>query len=391
MTDLVTSLTRLQRISLAVGIGFLLVSGIGIAFDRHAFFVSYLWSYVFWTGLSLGCLNTAMIHYLTGSHWGQATRRFLEAGFMTLPLMAVGFIPLLFGLHELYPWARPDAVAADKLLQQKSAYENLTGFVLRAALIFTTWLLIATRLRQWSVRRSNAGDPTPLVRMRAWSGPGLVLVPLTVTFASVDWIMSIEPAWFSTIFGVILLAGQVLVAFAFVTVLLVWLRPYPPFQAIVTPKHFHDLGNLLLAFVMFWTYVAFSQFLVIYSGNQPHEIGWYLHRIAGTWKGWLAAIAACHFFAPFFILLFRSVKQNPRHLAVVALTLFLAHGAFVFWAVAPTFYPDGLIIHWTDLAVWPGWGGLWLAVFFSNLKRHPFLATDDPRVSYPIIQIADAK
>jgi hypothetical protein len=395
MNEAAARLARLRKTAFATGIFFAALCGVGIAFEPRELAVSWLFAFIFWIGLSLGCFNAAMMHYLTGGHWGNPTRRFLEAGFMTLPLMAALFVPVLFGLRELYPWARPEDVAADKILQQKAAYENLTGFLLRAICFFAIWIFIALRLRKWSLQQDVSNDLAPTIKMRTLSGPGIVIVPLTVTFALVDWVMSLEAAWFSTIFGVILLAGQLLTALALATLLLAWMRNAEPFVSHFakcdTNPHFHDLGNLLLAFVMFWAYVAFSQFLIIYSGNQPHEIGWYLRRIAGTWKWLLGFVAAFHFFAPFCLLLFRSAKRNVRVLAIIAGMIFLAYILEIFWVVAPRFYPDGIRVHWTDFAAWLGIGGLWLAVFAGNLKRHPLLARNDPHLANATAQTADAR
>jgi hypothetical protein len=390
MNEILFKLNRLQKISFAAGALFLILSAIGVAFEPREFFVSYLWAFIFWIGLTLGCFNAAMIHYLTGGRWGNSTRRFLEAGFMTLPIMAILFIPTLFGLHELYPWARPNEVSSDKILQQKIVYENFSAFLIRAIFFFGIWILVATRLRKWSLQQDLTPDVAPTIKMRTLSGPGIVIVPLTVTFAFVDWIMAIEPAWFSTVFGVILLAGQIVVAIAFAVLLLAWLRPHWLFREVANEKQFHDLGNLLLAFVMFWTYVAFSQFLIIYSGNQPHEIGWYLRRIAGNWKWLVGAIAAFHFLVPFLLLLFRAAKKNIQRLAVIAALVFAAHILEIFWTIAPTFYRDGISIHWTDFAAGLGIGGIWLGVFAGNLKRHPLLARNDPQIENSLAKTANA-
>jgi len=391
MNEIISKLNRLQKVSFAIGVVFLILCCVGAATNPKPFFASYLFAFIFWIGLTLGCFNVAMIHNLTGGHWGNVTRRFLEAGFMTLPLMAIFFIPICFGLHELYPWARPEEVAADKILQQKVHYENFFGFLLRAILCFGIWILIATRLRKWSLQSDNANEVALLIKMRTLSGPGIVIVPLTATFAFVDWIMSIEPAWFSTIFSVIILSCEILIAFAFVIILLAWFQPHAPLREVVTPKHFHDLGNLLLAFVMFWTYVAFSQFLIIYSGNQPHEIGWYLHRIAGDWKWVVAFLGLFHFFVPFGVLLFRAVKNNAQCLAAIAFLIFFVNIVESFWAIAPTFYPTGIQIHWTDFTAWFGIGGIWLAFFAFNLKRHPVLACPAKQIEIVSSGIADAK
>jgi hypothetical protein len=391
MNKILFKIKRAQRISFVVGIICLILCGVGVVFSSHEFFISYLIAFIFWFGLTLGCFLVAMIHYLAGGHWGNVTRRFLEAGFMTLPLMAILFIPILFGLHDLYAWAQAEAVAADKMLQQKAVYENRAGFLIRAIFFFGIWILIATRLRKWSLQQDASGDPAPTIKLRTLSGPGIVIVPLTATFAVVDWVMSIEPAWFSTVFAVILFSGQVLITFAFVILLLAWFQSHPPVREVVTPKHFLDLGNLLLAFVMFWTYVAFSQFLIVYSGNQPHEIGWYLHRIAGNWRWLVCFIGLFHFLIPFFVLLFRAAKKSVRTLATVALLIFLVNALEVFWTIAPTFYPVGIKIHWTDFAAWFGIGGIWLAVFAANLKRHPLLAQNLSPTETVIPETANAK
>jgi hypothetical protein len=384
-------LNRLQRLGLLAGGAGLLLCGLGMSVNPRQFFVSYLCGFTFWLGLSLGCLGVAMIHHLTGGRWGFMTRRFLEAGFMTLPLLAALFVPLLFGLRELYPWARPDAVAASEMLRHKQIYLNVPGFIGRAGFFFAVWIAMAFLLRKWSGQQDASPDPRPTIRMRTLSGPGMVVYPLTATFAFVDWVMSIEPAWHSTMFLVIVLIGQILSAFAWVTLLLAWFREQAPFREAVTPRHFHDLGNLLLAFVVFWTYVSFGQFLIIYSGNLPHEIDWYLHRIGGDWKWVVGGLALFHFLVPFFLLLFRGVKRNVPRLAAIAALIFGVHVAAVYWLIAPTFHPEGIRVHWLDAAAFVGLGGLWLAGFAASLKRRALLAVNDPRIEFPTASLAHAK
>jgi hypothetical protein len=391
MNDLIRSrLARLQRTGLVLGLLGLGACCLGTASNARQFFVSYLAGYTFWLGLSLGCLGVAMIHHLTGGRWGFVTRRFLEAGFMTLPVLALLFIPLLFGLRDLYPWARPDAVMASGTLRQKTIYLNIPWFCARAAVFFAIWLLMAIWLRRWSLQQDASAEPAPTIKLRALGGPGIVIYPLTATFAFVDWVMSSEPQWYSTIFPVIMLIGQILTAFAFVTILLAWFRHQPPFCEVVTRTHFHDLGNLLLAFVIFWTYVSFSQFLIIYSGNLPRDIDWYLIRMAGGWKWVIAPLALFHFFVPFFLLLFRVMKQNVTRLVWIAALIFSVHVVEVFWTIEPTFYRGGAPVHWLDLAALLGLGGVWLAVFSANLKRHGLLPQNDPRIEYAIFQTAHA-
>jgi hypothetical protein len=391
MNEIFSKLKRLQTFGFATGVLFLVLCIVGVIFEPRAFFVSWLFAFLFWFGLSLGCLNVAMIHYLTGGKWGNVTRRFLEAGYMTLPLVAILFVPLLFGLHELYPWAQPARVAADVTLQKKVVYENFTGYLVRGVFFFGVWIFIARRLRQWSLQQDKTLDVTATIKMRTLSGPGVVITPLLGTFAFVDWVMSIEPTWYSTVFCIVLLSGQILIAVAFIIVLLVWSQPHLPFREILVEKHFIDLGSLLLAFVMFWMYVAFSQILIIYSGNEPHEISWYLHRVAGSWKWFVIFLVLFHFFAPFFVLLFRSSKKHIRRLATIAVLVFLAHALEIFWAVAPTFYPTRITVHWTDFVAWLGIGGIWLGVFAFNLKRHPLLAQNNPQAVGAVAQTVNAR
>jgi hypothetical protein len=389
--ELHSRLNQLQNVALAIGMAGIVGAVFGALRAPHSFFVSYLFAWLFWLGLSLGCLGVAMIHYLTGGLWGFATRRFLESGFLNLIPLAILAIPILFGLHDLYPWSRPEIVSADAILQKKHLYLNSTAFVARGIFYFAVWLTMAFCLRRWSVQQDATSAAEPVIRMRILSGPGIVIYPLTATFALVDWIMSMEPKWSSTIFPVIVIIGQILSALAFITLLLAWVGRQSPFREVATPKCFLDLGNLLLAFVMFWTYVSFAQFLIIYSGNLPREIIWYRPRIQNGWQWLVCALGLFHFLAPFFLLLFRTVKTNARRLGVMAALIFGAHALEMFWIVAPTFRRANDYVQWPDVACWLGIGGLWLAGFAWTLKRHPLLPQNDPRLEISLLQPAHAK
>ncbi|MGH8023389.1 MAG: hypothetical protein ACRED1_07395 [Limisphaerales bacterium] len=382
-------LKRLRGAGLLFGILGLVFCCVGYVFDRRPFYVSYLFAFTFWISLSLGCFYLGMIHYLTGGKWGFPARRIVEAGYMTLPLMMVLVVPIFFGLRELYPWARPSLLLTDKILRHRAAYENPTLFIARSAVFLGFWVLVSWLLRRWSLQQDSRGHPAPTIKMRKLSGPCVMAVPLSASFAFVDWAMTVEPDWYSTIFPVIQLAGQLLMATAFVIVLLAWFRNDAPFCEFGM-KPFHDLGSLLLAFVLFWSYVAFSQILLIYSANLPHEISWYLHRIANDWVWLLGLIALFHFFLPFIVLLFRGVKLRIPILAVVALFVFAIHSVETFWVVAPAFY-SSFEVHWTDFAAWFGVGGFWVALFAGNLSRHPLLALNDPRAQVLVPEAAHAK
>lgn len=379
---LLAKTNRVQRLALLAGIVFLAGCIAGAFFDARQFFISYLFAYLFWLGLSLGCLCVAMIHHLTGGRWGDVTRRFLEAGYMTLPWMAVLFLPILAGLRHLYSWARPGEVPHIEVLRHREHYLNTPAFIIRAMFYFAVWVLIAALLRKWSKQQDLTADLEPTRKARALSGPGVVIYPVLMTFASVDWLMSLEPDWYSTMFPVIICGGHVLTAFAFAIILLAWFQDSPPFVTLVGPGQFHQLGNLLLTFVMFWTYVSFGQLLIIWSGNLPHEIVYYLHRIAGGWQFVAEFLGLFNFFLPFFLLLFRAAKKNPRPLRALAWLVLVCQLVNWWWLVEPSFYPRGIHIHWMDFAAPIGLGGLWIAACAASLKRAGLLTKNDPRISY---------
>jgi len=323
-----------------------------------------------------------MIHTLTGGRWGYPTRRFLEAGFMVLPLMLVLFIPICFGLQELYPWARPAEVAAEKVLRQRHAYENPAAYIVRAVFFLGVWILISQLLRKWSLQQDATTDAAPTRKARTLSGPGIVIYCLFGTFAFVDWIMSLETHWYSTMFAVIVIIGQILVTYAFSVVLLTLFQKYEPLTHVVSKNQYHQLGNLLLAFVMFWTYVEFGQLLIVYSGDIPQELKWYLHRIAGNWKLVIGVLALFHFFVPFYLLLFRSIKRHIVPLTILAGILFVLHIVETYWLVMPALHQDHVSISWMDFTAPLGVGGVWLAFFCSRLKSAPLILLKDPGLQF---------
>ena len=373
-------LDRLQRRSLIVGaVGLALCIG-GAAFNLRQFFQSYLQAYLFWIGISLGCFAIVMLHHLVGGRWGFPIRRLLEAGTRTLPLMAVLFVPILMGLRDLYLWARPQEVAADDLLQHKSPYLNVSAFIVRAAVYFATWIAVAHFLNKWSLEQDRTGDRSLTDRLRHLSGPGLVLYGLTVTFSAIDWVMSLEPRWFSTIYGMVFMAGHGLEAVAIAILGAALLARRGPLADVTSPGHFRDLGNLTLTFLMLWAYMAFAQFLIIWAENLTDEIPWYLHRSAGGW-GWVAfALFAFQFAMPFLLLLSRDTKQSAAALAGVALVILIMRMVDLFWLVAPAFHPAEFRVHWMDVVAPIGLGGLWLSVFVWHLKARPLVPLHDPRM-----------
>jgi hypothetical protein len=375
------SIGGLERRALILGL-FASALGVAAAFAApEAFFRSYLVAYLFWLGISLGCLALVMIQHLSGGAWALVIRRLLESGAGNLPLMALLFVPLIPGMGHLYEWTHPEVVQADALLLHKAAYLNTPFFLVRAAVYFAIWAGLAMALRRWSRREDDAADPAATRRMQLLSGPGLVLFVLTGTFAATDWVMSLEPHWFSTIFGALVMVGQVLGALAFCIAAVAFLARSEPLSRVVSKRHLHDLGKLLLAFVMVWAYFAFSQFLIIWAGNLPEETPWYLKRFEGGWKWAALGLALGQFVLPFVLLLSSDLKRDARRLAPVALLVVALRLVDLTWMIVPAFHGGstaavlGLVVL-ASCAV----GGIWLFAFFRDLRRRPLLPLGDPHL-----------
>lgn len=369
---------RLRNAGLAVGAVAAVLCGIGLTLDGGQLAHSWLLACTLWTGVSLGSLALLMIHHLTGGTWGIPARRIFEAAAGVLPLMAIFFLPLWSDLGVLYPWARPEA-AHEPLLVHKAAYLNDGFFLLRFAVYFVLWTGLWFLLRRLSLRQDReGGDPKLLRRMATIAAPGLVLWAFSTTFAFLDWLMSLEPLWFSTIYGVYFFGGTGLSALAVLILVSAWLQRGAPMSWALEKGHFHDWGKLLFAFVLLWSYFAVSQYLIIWSGNLPEEIEWYLHRTTHGW-GWVAsALVLFHFALPFALLLSRDLKKRPGRLAAVAAFLLLMRWVDHLWQIAPARHPEALTVHWLDLAAPLAVGGLWLAAFAWLLGRHPVLPPNDP-------------
>ena len=380
----------MQKRSLAVGLIAAVLCAGGALIFPPVFFRAYLSAYIFWIGIPVGALALLMLHHLVGGRWGFMIQRVLEAAIQTLPLMALLFIPLLFGLADLYPWAQTEVVAADPLLQQKAAYLNIPFFIARAVAYFAVWIVLGRLLVTWSLQQDRTADGALTLRLQRLSGPGLVLYGLTVTFAAIDWMMSLEPKWYSTIFGMIFMVSFGLAALALAILATRFLESQKPLAQVISPDRWHDLGNLLLALVMFWAYLQFSQFLLIWSENLAEEIPWYLHRIGGGWE-WVALALILFLFAlPFILLLSRTTKRSARMLSQVAAAILFMHWLDILWIVAPSFYPALFHLHWLDIVAPVGIGGLWLAAFIGYLKARSLLPLHDPRFTELLEQPQEA-
>jgi hypothetical protein len=386
------ALNRLHQLALWVGAAAVLAGIAGTLIDRSAgdtlvlglsprFYQGWLIGFLFCLGLAVGSLALVMFQHLSGGQWGLVGRRIFEAAAGTMWLVALFFLPVLLGMPALFEWSHADVAQTDAIIRAKAPYLNVQFFVVRAVVYFAFWLLCAWLLNSWSAaqdRGTVATTAADSVRFRKVSAPGLLILVLTVTFASVDWIMSLEPEWFSTIFGLLTVTGQGLSALALAIAVLAMLADNRQFAGTLTARHFHDLGKLLLAFVMLWAYLSFSQFLIIWSGNLPEEIPWYLKRTQGPWGAVAILLLLGHFALPFLLLLSRDLKRHSGLLAKVALAVVVMRLIDIIWLVAPAFETHGVPLHWMHVVIPVGLAGLWMFAFTRNLRSRPLLPVNDP-------------
>jgi hypothetical protein len=387
-----SDLGRFQGVAIGVGlVGVILwIVGAVVSGDaKTTFFHTYLVAYLFWAGIALGCLGLLMIQYLGGATWGLVIRRQLEAGSHTLWMMLALFIPIAtIGLHSLYEWSHDLGTIENeqvrKLIEHKSPYLNPRFFLIRGLIYFAIWIAIAMFLRKWSRQQDERSDMGAVQRSQNLSAPGFVIYGLAVTFASVDWVMSLDVEWFSTIFGLLTLAGQGVATIAFLVAVGVVLSSREPMAEVYNAKHFHDLGKLMLAVVMVWAYFSFSQLLIIWSGNLPEEIPWYLERFAGVWRYIGIGLILLHFALPFLLLLSRDLKRNARRLVMVAWLLIIMRFIDLLWLIVPEFTrgaspnPASYLVY---AAATIGIGGIWLGWFFYQLRQRALVPYNDPQLS----------
>ncbi|MGA2600905.1 MAG: hypothetical protein ABSH09_28405 [Bryobacteraceae bacterium] len=384
--DLRPKMDRWQRTFGIVGVLALIALAIGFfSGNRAEAMQSYLWAWLFWGGISISCLGISLLHNVVGGNWGVVIRRFLEAGMRTLLITVIGVIPILIAIPLLYAWKDPAVVAASSEVAFKTKYYlNTPFFIVRTVFYFALWGFLAWRLLRMSAEQDNTGDPGRTIqnRMKRLSAPGLVFFMFSTSWAWIDWIQSLEPAWYSTMHPWIFTIGQTLLTFSFVIAVLILFSKTKPFSDVLSSQHFHDLGNLLLCFTMVWTYMSISQFIIIWHENLPDEIPWYIRRFSNGW-GYLAFfISIFHFFVPFFLLLMRFIKKNPNYLFRVAIWLVIVRCLDVFWFVVPAWRQRYFSIAWTDFAAILALGGIWLYLFIWRLKQRPLLPMHDPRLGF---------
>lgn len=366
----------LQRVALGVGGLGLLATAVGFVTNADQFYRSYLLGYFFVLGLPLGSLALLMLHHLTGGAWGIVLRRTFEASARTVPVMALLFLPIVFGMHTLYEWTHADVVANDAIIAQKTIYLNEAGFLVRAVIYFAIWSFLALVLARMSARQD--GEPVHFSRFENIAGPGLLIYALTLTFASVDWVMSLDAHWFSTLFGLWVMVGQVLTAFAFTIAVAYLLSREGRMAHVIAHDKFHDYGKLLFAFIMLWAYLSYSQFLIIWSANLPEEIPYYLQRLGGGWTVVTLVVILGHFVLPWTMLLFRPTKQVPARLMAVAAFMLVMRFVDTFWLISPWVNHGRFGIHWLDITAVLGLFGLFVGLFCHNLRSRTLLPVGDP-------------
>ncbi len=372
-------LSRIRTRAFQVGAAGTILLGAGAWTATNQFYESYLFAYVSWMGISLGCLGLLMLHHLVSGRWGHVIQRILEAGSRALVLMAVLFLPILAGIHHLYSWPHAAEGGGHGHVAAKSAYLNVPFFIERTAVYFVFWIAMAFLLSAWSRKQDKDANPRLTRRLKITSAPGLIAFVLIGTLASVDWMMSLEPEWFSAIYGLMVLSAQGLSALTFSIVVLRLAGGLRPWSDILNTTHFHHLGNLTLALTVFWTYLAFSQYLIIWSGNLPEENFWYINRLNSGWSIMGLVILIGHFFVPFLLLLSRKSKKSIRPLSIIAGGILLMRFVDYFWLVKPAFSPSAFSLHWMDIVAPIAIGGLWLGFVILQLQSASPVVLNDPR------------
>ncbi len=379
------SVNRVQTAGLAIGGAALLATIVAAVSSPEKFYQSYLFSYLLVLGLTLGSLGLLMLQHLTGGHWGIIIRRPLEAASRNIWLVLLMFVPIVFGMKSLYrAWLDPVKLKAEPLSSYQLTYLTTGGFLGRAVLYFAIWGALVWIFNSWSRQQDrNREDRALRRRFKVLAGPGMILYILAMTFAAIDWVMSLSPHWASTIYGFIFVGGQAIAAMSFMILVVVALSATEPFAEIIQKRHLHDLGKLLFAFNMLWAYFDFSQLLIIWSGNQPEEISFYRTRLYGAWGVVAVVVLLFSFSLPFLVLLSREVKRTAGLISKVAIWMIVFRLVDLFWMTRPEFTSSALP-NWRDIVVPIALIGLWVGFFAFNLKQQPLLPLGDPKLAEAI-------
>lgn len=364
-----------------IGIVGLIATGVGYFINHDQFFFSYLTSFSFFTSIALGALVLLMIHHLTRSEWGVTLRRIPEALTSNLWIWGLFFIPLLFGMHSLYHWTHADAVASDPVLQGKEPYLNTTFFIIRQIIYFGIWGFLGYKLYNSSIEQDETGDWGLQTLQRKVSGPGTLLFAITVSFASFDWLMALDPHWYSTMFGVYYFAMGFQAMFATLILIILYLRKQHILTNTIRRVHLNDLGKWLFAFTVFYAYIAFSQFLLIFYANIPEETIWYLERFNGGYEYLAYFYLFGRFVIPFVVLLGKKAKANFKILTGISVLILVAHAVEIYWLIMPVLHHHGFHFDWMTFTALIGLGGIFLGLFFYRFKQKKMVPINDPKLS----------
>ena len=368
-----------RKALVAVAVAAWAASALGLAADPARFALSYLVAYLFFLSLALGALFFVMVQHLSGAVWSVSSRRIAETMTATLPAAVLLFVPVALNLHHLYEWTHPEVVAADPVLRGKQAWLNVPFFLIRAAVCLLVWAGLSGILYRWSVAQDRRPG-VPLGSVTAWSAAGVPLAILTVTVAAFDWVMSLEPHWFSTVFGVYFYAGGAAASVAALILALLAFRKAGRLVEHVHLEHYHDYGKWLFSLIVFWAYIAFSQYMLIWYANLPEETQWFRTRTQGGWAPWALALAAGHFLIPFFALMPRAAKRNLPWLAAASLWALLFHYLDLYWQVMPAIQRSGPAWHWLDAATLVAVGASMALAFWYKIRNVTLIPVGDPRL-----------
>ncbi len=375
------------KIALGIGCAALAASVAGLMTNRAEFFHAYLVAYCFWLGISLGSLFFTMLHHIVSADWSTVFRRISESLMITMPVMAILFIPIGLGIHDLYHWSHAEAVAADKILQHKAGWLNTGFFLVRAFIYFAIWTALAYSLYKTSLEQDKRYDEKHRATFKAISAPGILLFALSLTFAAWDWVMSLDPHWYSTIFGIYMFAGAWWATLAFIVFFSLYLRANGVLASEIKVDHYHDMGKLMFGFTVFWAYIAFSQFMLIWYGNIEEETIFYKRRWEHGWEYVSIFLGIGHFAIPFFPLLLRAAKRNLTFMRIISAWMLFMHFVDLFWLIMPNLgahgeqhAAHGVHISWMHLTTFLGIGGIFLWFFWQRLTSAPLLPIGDARL-----------
>ncbi|MEE8342138.1 MAG: hypothetical protein V3R52_08590 [Candidatus Neomarinimicrobiota bacterium] len=372
----------LGTIALIIGAVGLVLSVFGYFGDSRQFYFSYLTSFVFWVSLGLGGLFFTMLHHISGSKWSTVLIRISQAAMSVLPMMIILFIPIFFGIKELYSWSHPEIVAESPALQGKSGFLNIPFFTVRTIIYFAVWGILTFLINKYSQRQDDGINTTK--QLRIVSAPGMFLFALTISFAAFDWLMSLDPLWFSTIFGAYYFGGSFVIIIAFLIIIANYLNSNNILNNEIGPAHFSDLGKLLFGFIVFWAYLGGAQYFFIWYANIPEETVWFLDRWQNSWRTVSILLIFGHFLIPFISLIFFNTKRNRKILVFFAFWMFLFHYVDMYWLVVPAFHHEAAKISWLDLTTFFGIGGVFIALFWNRFTSKAILPLNDPYLSASI-------